>query len=129
MVLFWTYYRDKDGVVGSERDWIQINKASNAPLFMVHDVGLGHGAVGGVIQSGYRQGVEAARLLEQVLDHPQEPLPPVVNGDSGNQARLPSSRALGLGAEQESLGGLLISRWNFRSVSPKKFACLAVCSC
>ncbi|MBE4449737.1 hypothetical protein HJ015_24030, partial [Vibrio parahaemolyticus] len=32
VVLFWTYYRDKDGVVGSERDWIQINKASNAPL-------------------------------------------------------------------------------------------------
>lgn len=102
MVLFWTYYRDKDGVVGSERDWIQINKASNAPLFMVHDVGLGHGAVGGVIQSGYRQGVEAARLLEQVLDHPQEPLPPVVNGDSEIKLDYQAVVRWGLGAEQES---------------------------
>ncbi|HAS6727529.1 EAL domain-containing protein [Vibrio parahaemolyticus] len=102
VVLFWTYYRDKDGVVGSERDWIQINKASNAPLFMVHDVGLGHGAVGGVIQSGYRQGVEAARLLEQVLDHPQEPLPPVVNGDSEIKLDYQAVVRWGLGAEQES---------------------------
>ena len=38
-------------------------KFSNAPLFMVHDIGLGHGAVGGVIQSGYRHGIESAEIL------------------------------------------------------------------
>ncbi|KJQ91789.1 hypothetical protein UF05_08940, partial [Vibrio sp. S457-15] len=100
VVLLWAYYRDNDGGVGSERDGTQINKASNAPLFIVHDVGLGHGAVGGVIQSGYRQGDEAARLLEQVLVHPQEPLPPVVNGESEIKLDYHPVVRWGLGAEQ-----------------------------
>ncbi|MEP8022340.1 GGDEF domain-containing protein, partial [Vibrio parahaemolyticus] len=42
------------------------------------------------------------RLLEQVLDHPQEPLPPVVNGDSEIKLDYQAVVRWGLGAEQES---------------------------
>ncbi|MFH0233782.1 EAL domain-containing protein [Vibrio diabolicus] len=101
VVLFWTYYRDKQGVVGSERDWIGVNRASNAPLFMVHDIGLGHGAVGGVIQSGYRHGIESAEILEFVLDNPDQALPAVKKSDSEIKLDYQAVVRWGLGAEQE----------------------------
>ncbi|WP_282066895.1 ABC transporter substrate binding protein [Vibrio rotiferianus] len=101
VVLFWTYYRDKYRIVSSDRDWREVNQASNAPLFMVHDVGLGHGAVGGVIQSGYRQGFEAAQLLEQVLDNPKAPLPSVIKSESEIKLDYQSVVRWGLGVEQE----------------------------
>ncbi|MDF5456966.1 GGDEF domain-containing protein, partial [Vibrio parahaemolyticus] len=101
VVLFWTYYRDKQGMVGSERDWVGVNKVSNAPLFMVHDIGLGHGAVGGVIQSGYRHGIESAEMLEFVLDNPDQPLPAVKKSDSEIKLDYQAVARWGLGAEQE----------------------------
>ncbi|MDF5533873.1 GGDEF domain-containing protein, partial [Vibrio parahaemolyticus] len=101
VVLFWTYYRDKQGMVGSERDWVGVNKVSNAPLFMVHDIGLGHGAVGGVIQSGYRHGIESAEMLEFVLDNPDQPLPEVKKSDSEIKLDYQAVARWGLGAEQE----------------------------
>ncbi|WP_404973357.1 EAL domain-containing protein [Vibrio campbellii] len=102
VVLFWTYYRDIHGNIATDKDWRDINQASNAPVFMVHDVGLGHGAVGGVIQSGYRQGFEAAKLLTQVLDNPEKPLPAVVSAESDIKLDYQSVVRWGLGAEQEA---------------------------
>ncbi|MEF1303055.1 GGDEF domain-containing protein, partial [Vibrio owensii] len=102
VVLFWTYYRDIHGNVATDKDWRDINQASNAPLFMVHDIGLGHGAVGGVIQTGYRQGFEAAKLLAQVLDNPQQPLPAIVRAESDIKLDYQSVVRWGLGAEQEA---------------------------
>jgi diguanylate cyclase (GGDEF)-like protein/PAS domain S-box-containing protein len=102
VVLFWTYYRDINGNVATDKDWRDINQASNAPLFMVHDIGLGHGAVGGVIQSGYRQGFEAAKLLAYVLGNPTQPLPAVVRAESDIKLDYQSVVRWGLGAEQEA---------------------------
>lgn len=76
-VLFWAYYRDADGTLSDDNDWQELNRVSRAPIYMVHDLGLGHGAVGGVIQSGYKQGFATGKVLNQVLDSPAAPLPKV----------------------------------------------------
>lgn len=76
-VLFWTFYRDAQGHLSNEEEWKRLNQVSLAPIYMVHDLGLGHGAVGGVIQSGDKQGFSAGELLVRVLAQPQQALPEV----------------------------------------------------
>ncbi|MGF1752190.1 EAL domain-containing protein [Vibrio makurazakiensis] len=95
-VLFWVYYRDQQGNISDDQDWIELNQQSNAPIYMVHDLGLGHGAIGGVIQSGFVQGREAARILKKVLS--SEP-----------QAQLPSVRT---GSPEIKLDYQMVKRWN-----------------
>ncbi|MCZ8497564.1 hypothetical protein O9929_00170 [Vibrio lentus] len=45
-LLFWAYYRDADGRVSSDEDWRVLNTQTQMPLYMVHDLGLGFGAIG-----------------------------------------------------------------------------------
>ena len=79
-LLFWAYYRDAQGRVSSDEDWRQLNIKTQMPLYMVHDLGLGFGAIGGVIQSGETQGRDTGRVLLSVLKKPKAPLPLVVAG-------------------------------------------------
>jgi len=129
VVLFGSYFRGKQGGVGSERDWIRINKASNAPLFMMHDIGLGHGTVGGVIQSGYRHGIESAKLLEFILDNPEQTLPAVKKSDSEIKLDYQAVIRWGLGAEQEASSVFFNKPIKFSERFAKEirlFACLLV---
>tara|TARA_Y100001956_G_scaffold75234_1_gene83000 strand:- start:3468 stop:6614 length:3147 start_codon:yes stop_codon:yes gene_type:complete len=67
-VLFWVYYRDKSGhIVADHHLWRELNQSASAPIYMVHDLGLGFGAVGGVIQSSKAHGVQTGEMLSEVL--------------------------------------------------------------
>ncbi|WP_394128237.1 EAL domain-containing protein [Vibrio hepatarius] len=102
-VLFWIYYRDKDGTVRTDADqWKQLNQAANAPIYMVHDLGLGYGAVGGVIQSGVMNGKQTARILVDVLENPEQPLPKIEVGTPEIKLDYQAVLKWGLGIEGEA---------------------------
>ncbi|KJY84418.1 diguanylate cyclase [Vibrio galatheae] len=102
-LLFGMYYRDKDGLIGSQKDqWERLNTISKAPIYMVHDLGFGYGAVGGVLQSGYQQGQQAAQLLLRVLENPTAPLPEVEVGNPEIQLDYQAVVKWGLGIEEEA---------------------------
>ncbi|WP_406732286.1 EAL domain-containing protein [Vibrio scophthalmi] len=79
-VLFWVYYRDNNGWITGKKDWQQLNQVTGAPIYMVHDLDMGFGAVGGVIQSGHIQGQQTAGQLMKVLAEPNASLPVVQIG-------------------------------------------------
>ncbi|KOO13987.1 diguanylate cyclase [Vibrio xuii] len=102
-VLFWVYYRDKDGTVRTDAEqWKRLNQTSNAPIYMVHDLGLGYGAVGGVIQSGTMNGKQTARILVDVLANPEQPLPKVEVGTPEIKLDYQAVLKWGLGIEGEA---------------------------
>ncbi len=81
-LLFCAYYRDAHGRASTDEDWRQLNIKAQMPLYIVHDLGLGFGAIGGVIQSGESQGRDAGRMLLKVLDNPTGVLPSITSGTS-----------------------------------------------
>ncbi|MFM2588402.1 EAL domain-containing protein [Vibrio sp. TBV020] len=102
-VLFWVYYRDKDGTVRTDvEQWKRLNEASNAPIYMVHDLGLGYGAIGGVIQSGQMHGQQTASMLLEVLNNPNKPLPKVEVGLPEIKLDYQAVLKWGLGIEGEA---------------------------
>lgn len=113
-VLFWIYYRNKQGEVVDEiAQWKRLNQTSGAPVYMVHDLGLGFGTVGGVIQSGLLQGKQTGEMLLEVL--------------SNNQS-LPNVR---VGTPEIKLDYQAVQRWGFSAENvatsmffnhPKSFA-------
>lgn len=101
-LLFWAYYRDAQGRVSSDEDWRQLNIKTQMPLYMVHDLGLGFGAIGGVIQSGEKQGRDTGRVLLSVLNNPNAPLPLVVAGAPEIKLDYQQISRWDLGAENEA---------------------------
>nr|WP_240457338.1 bifunctional diguanylate cyclase/phosphodiesterase [Vibrio neptunius] len=79
-VLFWVYYRDKQGRIATDKNWKRFNQVSKSPIYMVHDLGLGNGAVGGVILNGRTQGQQTAKQLLKVLKANSGVLPKVEVG-------------------------------------------------
>ncbi|MDA0120575.1 ABC transporter substrate binding protein [Vibrio sp. T11.5] len=79
-VLFWVYYRDKQGRIATDKNWKRFNQVSKSPIYMVHDLGLGNGAVGGVILNGRTQGQQTAKQLIKVLKANSGELPKVEVG-------------------------------------------------
>lgn len=107
-VLFWLYYRELGGELVIEHEkWKRLNKASNAPVYMVHDLGLGFGAVGGVIQSGFQHGKQAAKMLKHVLSDPTAPLPLVELGIPEIKLDYHAVTKWGLGVDGEAASALL----------------------
>lgn len=88
--------------MSSDEDWRQLNIKTQMPLYMVHDLGLGFGAIGGVIQSGETQGRDTGRVLLNVLNHPDEPLPLVVAGAPEIKLDYQQISRWDLGAENEA---------------------------
>ncbi|MDN3697595.1 EAL domain-containing protein [Vibrio cortegadensis] len=78
-ILFWVYYRDINGWVSDNQQWKKLNQVASAPLFVIHDLGLGYGAVGGIMQSGLIQGKATGDLLLKVLGNLNQPLPAVTS--------------------------------------------------
>ena len=101
-LLFWAYYRDINGRVSSKEDWRQLNKKTQMPLYIVHDLGLGFGAIGGVIHSGETQGRDTGRVLLNVLANPDKPLPQVVAGAPEIKLDYQQISRWDLGAENEA---------------------------
>lgn len=101
-LLFWAYYRDANGRLSSDEDWRVLNTQTQMPLYMVHDLGLGFGAIGGVIQSGETQGRDTGRVLLNVLANPTKPLPPVVAGAPEIKLDYQQISRWDLGAENEA---------------------------
>lgn len=101
-VLFWAYYRDISGHLTSSDDWKKLNQMSRSPIYLVHDVGAGHSAVGGVIQSGYKQGFETGEVFLNVLANPSAPLPKVRVGEPDIRLDYQAVARWGLGVEGES---------------------------
>ncbi|MFW7524749.1 EAL domain-containing protein [Vibrio ostreicida] len=106
-VLFWLYFRDKEGVLSDESQWKALNQWSKAPIYMVHDMGLGFGAVGGVIQSGRAQGQQTGRQLLKVLNAKEKVLPEVEVGQSEIKLDYQAVVRWGLGIEREKATSLL----------------------
>ncbi|EGU37344.1 sensory box/GGDEF family protein [Vibrio ichthyoenteri ATCC 700023] len=79
-VLFWVYYRDNNGWISDNKDLQQLNQVTGAPIYMVHNLNMGFGAVGGVMQSGHIQGQQTAGQLMKLLAEPNGPLPVVKVG-------------------------------------------------
>ncbi|NUW66066.1 EAL domain-containing protein [Vibrio coralliilyticus] len=105
-VLFWVYYRDKNGRVATEDEWELLNQESKSPIYMVHDLGLGHGAVGGVILSGRTQGQQAAQQLLKVLKSNSKNLPEVEAGIPEIKLDYQAVVRWGLGIEGEAISTL-----------------------
>jgi len=106
-VLLAVFYRDKDGSVTSSRDMQLIAKRSGAPIYMVHDLGLGLGAVGGVMQNGRMQGQQVAELLLTVIEQPNAAMPPVQQGAKEVKLDYNSMAYWQLGAESELLANII----------------------
>ncbi|WP_425445693.1 ABC transporter substrate binding protein [Vibrio albus] len=79
-ILFWGYYRDREGKPARLNIWKRVAESAASPVYLTHDSGMGYGAVGGVIQSARGQGETAAHMLREILGNPSAPLPPVRNG-------------------------------------------------
>ncbi|KGY10974.1 diguanylate cyclase [Vibrio tubiashii] len=102
-VLFWIYFRDKDGSVVAVKDkWQRLTQESGAPIYMVHDLGFGTGAVGGVLQNGTLHGEQAAELLLKVLESPNSQLPKVEVGIPEIKLDYKAVIKWGLGIEGEA---------------------------
>ncbi len=96
--LFWVYYRDKNGHVISDKQlWKELNLRSAAPVYMVHDLGLGYGAVGGVIQSGLVHGLQTGEMLREIIERGE--LPKVRVGTPEIKLDYVAVKKWGLGAE------------------------------
>jgi diguanylate cyclase (GGDEF)-like protein/PAS domain S-box-containing protein len=68
LVLLGIYARDSDDVFYNRQDSTRrIAAASNAPVYGLEDLVLGHGVVGGKMLNGYRQGAAMARRLQAIL--------------------------------------------------------------
>ncbi len=68
VVLLMSFNRDRDGNVFSyEESCKQISHASPVPVFSFWDFYLGSGSVGGMVTSGYHQGLAAGELARKVL--------------------------------------------------------------
>ncbi len=107
-VLFWVYYRDKNGKLFNENEhWRELNERAGMPLYMVHDLRLGFGAVGGVIQSGHQHGQQAAQLLIQTLEDPLKPLPKVEPSNAEIKLDYQAVIKWELGVENEHSSSLL----------------------
>jgi diguanylate cyclase (GGDEF)-like protein/PAS domain S-box-containing protein len=101
-VLFWLYTRDRQGLlVGKHQDWVRINQVTKAPLYIVHDLGLGYGTVGGVIYSGRQHGQQTARVLLEVLNNPRDSLPSIEKGLPELKLDYQAIMKWGLGIEEE----------------------------
>ena len=79
-ILFCMYHRDKNGWITEEAQWQELNRISGAPIYLVHDLGLGKGAVGGFIQSGRTHGQQTANQLLKVLHFNSKKMPNVEMG-------------------------------------------------
>ncbi|GLQ73081.1 ABC transporter substrate binding protein [Vibrio penaeicida] len=75
-ILFWIYFRDKQGNVIEDVSWKTLNERANAPVYMAYNAGLGLGSVGGFMQDGFANGSAVGELLVKVLNQKEgEPLP------------------------------------------------------
>ncbi|MGD8173762.1 EAL domain-containing protein [Vibrio sp. TRT 21S02] len=106
-VLYWVYFRDDQGSLVSDDDWQAINQQSKAPIYLVHDIGMGAGAVGGMMQSGLMQGQQVANKLMGVLDHPEQPMPKVEVGIPEIKFDYAAVRKWNLGIEGEAVSSFL----------------------
>ncbi|CCN81211.1 putative TWO COMPONENT HISTIDINE KINASE [Vibrio nigripulchritudo SFn27] len=75
-ILFWVYFRDKQGRVIEEVAWQTLNERTNAPVYMAYNAGLGLGSVGGFMQDGFANGSLVGEILVEVISQPEgTPLP------------------------------------------------------
>ncbi|WP_348541638.1 EAL domain-containing protein [Vibrio fluminensis] len=80
-VILAIFYRDGQGRVTSSYDLQRLTQVSGAPIYMVHDLGLGLGAIGGVMQNGRMHGQQVAKMLIATLQASDgTPLPAVETG-------------------------------------------------
>ncbi|MDP4091136.1 MAG: ATP-binding protein, partial [Bacillota bacterium] len=69
IIVITTYYSDIDGQVAGFENFSQlVRDNSSVPIYDLYDFGIGHGALGGSMLSGYLQGESAAKLALQVLE-------------------------------------------------------------
>nr|WP_252724241.1 EAL domain-containing protein [Vibrio hepatarius] len=100
-ILFCMYYRDKHGWITEEKEWQALNRNSAAPIYLVHDLGLGKGAVGGFIQSGRTHGQQTANQLLKVLHFGSEQIPNVEMGTPEIKLDYQAVKKWGLGIDGE----------------------------
>ena len=68
IILIQAFFKDTDETVLSLEEALEIlEKNSNLPIYGMLYSYLGHGIVGGVLTSGYYQGVEAAKIAKKLL--------------------------------------------------------------
>ncbi|GLT19064.1 GGDEF domain-containing protein [Vibrio zhanjiangensis] len=79
-ILLCMYHRDKNGWIAEGDEWQTFNQTSGAPIYLVHDLGLGKGAVGGFIQSGRTHGQQTGNQLLKVLHSTVKQMPNVEIG-------------------------------------------------
>ncbi|PKL48630.1 MAG: hypothetical protein CVV42_09160 [Candidatus Riflebacteria bacterium HGW-Riflebacteria-2] len=62
VVLWSVFFRDSDNVFYEFDDGIKrVTKASRVPVYCLWDFSIGHGAIGGLLTSGYEEGSSVAR--------------------------------------------------------------------
>ena len=75
LILYGIYYRDKNGRFYDISEAIEaVSVHSKVPVYGLIDFDLGHGIVGGLLSSGYRQGQSMAQISLHVLAgrHPRD---------------------------------------------------------
>lgn len=103
-ILYWVYYRDQQGEVSDLVQWNTFIHHAQAPVYVVHDLGIGNGAIGGVVLSGHSQGKAAADTLLEVLANPSAPLPKVKRVPPEIKLDYQAVTRWGLGIEGEPAG-------------------------
>ncbi|MCP5155861.1 MAG: EAL domain-containing protein [Ectothiorhodospiraceae bacterium] len=81
-VLRLTAFRDVDGTVRSYHDGLDLLlRSSPGPVYVLRELGIGAGAVGGVVVSFHEQGRQAAGMLRRVLaGEAPSAIPPATTG-------------------------------------------------
>ncbi len=68
-VLLLSFNRDKsNSIISYEESGKLISQASSRPVYVMWDFYLGTGVVGGKVTSGFSQGYEAAKIVEEILN-------------------------------------------------------------
>lgn len=79
LILFLNFFEDGEGKHYDYKESISlVADKSRVPVYGLWDFYLGHGIVGGMLTSGYFQGVAVAKIAEQILNGEQPANIPIV---------------------------------------------------
>jgi signal transduction histidine kinase len=112
VVLYLSFFRDAAGAqfLNATTALPQVSEASNAPVFGISDVYLGHGVVGGYVVSFAEQGRIAARMVSEIFDGRRVRDIPLVSGPNGYMFDWRQLQRWGLSESALPVGSMVLYR-------------------
>jgi signal transduction histidine kinase len=112
VVLYLSFFRDAAGAqfLNATTALPQVSEASNAPVFGISDVYLGHGVVGGYVVSFAEQGRIAARMVSEIFDGRKVRDIPIVSGPNFYMFDWRQLQLWGLSESALPVGSVVLNR-------------------